>query len=102
MKKRKGYAARPLVSISRHALDRLREHWPSMNYMYDSELRFVLSDQILDAVSRDDYVVAPGGTYVPISIVGNEGYAVMVDSIVRTVLPTAWCKEVETIRSRRN
>lgn len=99
---KKGYRARPLVPINDHAIDRFREHWPAAGYLYNSEVQFLLSDQILDALERDDFIVAPGGVYVPISIMDEEGYAVLVDQRVHTVMPTSWCKEVEQVRRKKN
>lgn len=98
---RKGYRARPRVPIKQHALDRLRERWPDAAYMYDSELEFLLSEQVVDALGRDDFIVAPGGVYVPISFAGQDGYAVLLEQEVKTVMPTAWCREVDETRKKR-
>lgn len=102
MKKRKGYSARPLLPINQHAIDRFREHWPEAGYMYDSDVRFLLSDQLSDALDRNDYIVAPGGVFVPFSILDRDGYAVIVDRTVRTVMPKQWCEEVDKVRKGRS
>jgi hypothetical protein len=98
---KKGYRPRPLVPVNDHVYERFREHWPAAAYLYDSEIRFLLSDQILDALERDDVVVAPGGVYIPISVLGEDGYAVLVDQRVRTVMPARFCQEVEQVRKNR-
>lgn len=98
---KKGYRGRPQVPASPHAITRLRERWPETAYLYDSELKFLLSDQILDALNRDDYIIAPGGIYIPISILGSDGYAVLLNGQIKTVMPTAWCREVEKMRTKR-
>lgn len=98
---RKGYRGRPQIPVHPHALIRLRGRWPEAAYLYDSELKFLLSEQVVDALGRDDYIVAPGGVYVPISILGTDGYAVLLKGQVKTVLPVAWCAAVEKIRDRR-
>lgn len=69
--------------------------------MYNSEIQLLLSDQIVDALDRNDFVVAPGGVYVPISIMSEEGYAVLVDQRVRTVMPLRFCQEVEQARKNK-
>jgi hypothetical protein len=97
---RKGYKCRPTVPVRPHALERIRQRWPDTAHLYDTELRFLLSDQILDALHRRDAVIAPGGLYVPISIFGQDAYAVLLDQEVRTVLPSAWCNEVEQLRRK--
>lgn len=97
---RKGYKCRPTVPVRHHALERIRQRWPDTAHLYDTELRFLLSDQILDALHRRDAVIAPGGLYVPISIFGQDAYAVLLHREVRTVLPSAWCSEVEQVRRK--
>jgi hypothetical protein len=99
---RKGYSDRPSVPVKPHALSRFREHWPSSAYLYDSEIKFLLSDQIVDALGRDDYIIAPGGIYVPISVFGEDGYAVLMQQTVQTVMPLSFCKEVDATRTKRN
>jgi len=98
---RKGYKAHPQVPVIPHALERLREHWPDSSFMYDAELRFILSDQLLEALNKKDFVVAPGGVYVPFSLFGKDGYAVLVNQKARTVMPTDWCPEVDLVRKTR-
>ena len=98
---KRGYNSRPLVPMNDHAYERFREHWPSSAYLYDSEIQFLLSDQIVDALDRNDFVVAPGGVYVPISIMGEDGYAVLVEQIIRTVMPLRFCQEVEQARKNK-
>jgi hypothetical protein len=98
--KKKGYKPRPEVPINQHAIDRVREHWPASGYMYDSDIRFVLSEQILDALNSNKYIIAPGGVFVPVNVLGEEGYAVLLEGRVKTVMPLAWCKEVENVRRK--
>jgi hypothetical protein len=98
---RKGYRDRPRVPMNSHAIDRFRSHWPEAAFMYDSEVRFQISEQILDALARDDRIIAPGGIYVPISVLGRDGYAVLLNQRVVTVMPVDWCKEVDTTRKKR-
>jgi hypothetical protein len=97
----RGYRPRPQVPINDHALDRFREYWPGSAYLYNSEIQLLLSDQIVDALDRDDFVVAPGGVYVPISIMSEEGYAILVDQRVRTVMPLRFCQEVDQVRKTK-
>lgn len=96
----KGYRSRPTIPVHRHALDRVRQRWPDTTHLYDTELKFLLSDQIIDALRRHDAVSAPGGVYVPVSIFGQDAYAVVLNQEVRTVLPSSWCAEVENVRRK--
>jgi hypothetical protein len=100
--KKGGYKARPTVPISTHALERFRTHWPVAANLYDSEIHLMLSDQIVDALGRDDFIIAPSGVFVPIHIFDEDGYAVLVDQRVRTVMPLAWCVQVDQVRKKRN
>jgi hypothetical protein len=100
--RRRGYKKRPTVPVSQHALTRIRERWPNAAHLYNSELQFLLSDQIVDALARDDFIITPGGVYVPVTIFGDDGYAVLVNQQVSTVLPKKWCEEVDAIRTKRN
>jgi hypothetical protein len=95
-----GYRGRPYIQISDHALERVREHWPDAAHLYDSELRFLIGDQVADALSKNDFIVAPGGTYAPISVFGGDGYAVLIEGKVKTVMPVAWCAAVDKTRKR--
>ena len=101
-KRHKGYSSRPYVPIKPHALERFREHWPGSAYLYDSEIRFLLSEQVTDALGKNDYIVAPGGVYVPITVFGEDGYAVLINQHIRTVMPKAWCREVDATRIKKN
>ena len=102
MRPKKGYRQRPSIPIREHALDRFRQHWPVAAYMYDSEIKLLLSEQVLDAIGRDDVIVAPGGIFAPINILGEDGYAVIFNQEVRTVMPSSYCPEVNTVRQKRN
>lgn len=90
-----------MVPVTQHAYDRFREHWPESAYLYDTEIQLLLSDQIVDALDRDDFVVAPGGVYVPITVMSEDGYAVLVEQKVRTVMPLRFCQEVEQARKAK-
>ena len=100
--KHRGYKRRPTVSVQDHALERIRKRWPDAAHLYNSELQFLLSDQIVDALARDDFIIAPGGVYVPITIFGEDGYALLINQNVTTVLPKEWCPEVDRLRVKRN
>lgn len=97
MRKKKG---QPPVEVIEHALTRFHERWPECVHMSRGEVVRRVREQI-EARERDgDVVEAPGGLYYPISFLGRDGYAVLKDDRVKTLLPEEYCPEVNRIRAR--
>ena len=86
------------MKIGDHAIDRLRQ-WPGCNQLDDSRLRFLLRRQVKKAQERKDFVLTPGGTLFPVSFLGKDGYAVVKNEFIVTVLPGEYCPEANELRS---
>jgi len=56
--------------------------------------------QIDAAKRRGDVTHTPGGFYYPISFSGKDGYAVVNEGVLITLLPEKWCPEVNATRNR--
>jgi hypothetical protein len=89
------------IKMSEHALKRLRERWPSANSLDDRFLTELLLSQIEQADVVNDAYDTAGGRYYPISLQGEDGYAVVKDGAVKTVMPTRYCQEVDEVRNGR-
>ena len=83
-------------SVTPHALQRVRDRWPVK--AWPSEL---LNRELYRTINRSKRggieVKTPGGTYVPFSLAGLDGYAVFHDNRVVTVMPKDLCPEVNTV-----
>ncbi len=93
--------------ISRHALVRVRERWPQCNSLTEPAIKGQVRRQIYEAAERDDYVTAPGGVYFPITLMGQDGYAVLNKNdrgknIITTVMPEKFCAHVAEIRRAKS
>jgi hypothetical protein len=89
------------IRVSKHALERLRERWSGAACMEDQFLSELLLGQIKQADTVNDAYDAPGGRYYPISLQGEDGYAVVKEGEVKTVMPTEYCMEVDKVRNGR-
>lgn len=91
------------VKITRHALDRFRQRWPESHSEPESSLRKLLTDQIESAKARGDTTKTPDGLLVPISYLGNDGYAIIKaidkEEHVTTIVPEDWREELREIRN---
>jgi hypothetical protein len=88
----------PIV-VTEHALKQLRERWPSIRHMSDDELKRGLREQIARNEQNRDYNDLPGGRYSPVTFMGDDGFAVIKDNHVLTVLPEEYCQELQEVRN---
>jgi hypothetical protein len=58
-----------------------------------------VSRQLEDDVSNERVVRTPHGLYLPFSLLGEDGYAVVHENSrkVVTIMPTEYCKEVDKL-----
>lgn len=80
--------------VTPHALQRLRDHWADVRCMPKEKLIRALRQRLSDALDRNKQVKTPGGTYVPFSLGGQDGFAVMHGTQIVTVQPAEWCEEI--------
>lgn len=90
------------IKVSTHALERFRERWPTAQSLDDRFLSEMLLSQIKHADETNDAYDTAGGRYYPISLQGDDGYAVVKDNEVKTVMPVEYCKEVDEVRNGRS
>lgn len=88
--------------VSPHALERLRERWPAAQSLDDRFLSELLLSQIKHGDETNDAYDTAGGRYYPFSLHGEDGYAVVKDGVVKTVMPVKYCPEVDEVRNGRS
>jgi len=88
------------IVIEGHAVDRFRERWSDSAHLDDYTIRAMLTKQVDRALGSKDLVYVPPGWYLPISYMGQDGYAVLSRGRVQTVLPATWCPYIEGIRKQ--
>lgn len=89
--------------VTQHALRRIRERWPSTACLTQSDLLRRVSRCLKEAERRGEMVRAPGGTYVPFSVMDEEGFLVLRKKAVVTAVGADWCPEVnEYLEKKRN
>jgi len=85
---------KPLV-FTHHALTQFRDRWSDARRYSDAQLMQTLTERIDDARRSGRVVDTPSGRYFPFCFYGEDGFAVIVgEQQVVTVMPAAWCKEV--------
>jgi hypothetical protein len=89
------------VEVADHALSRFHDRWPECVHMSRSEVARRVLEQMKARERDGDVVHTPGGLYYPISFLGKDGYAVLNDRVVKTLLPEEYCPEVNNIRARK-
>jgi hypothetical protein len=80
--------------ITPHALQRARDHCADIRHLSDEQLIRMMKKRIHRSLDDEKKVQAPGGTYVPISLQGQDGFAVLHKLQVVTFLPEEWCEEI--------
>jgi hypothetical protein len=80
--------------ITPHALQRLREHWPELLGESDGHIVRIVKPRLRKALEDGKKVNTPGGTYVPLSVEGRDGFAVLHGLQVVTVQPKERCLEI--------
>lgn len=85
--------------ITDHALKRFRDHWPDSRGLSPTKLLYILKPRLRSALREGKRVETPGGTYVPITFEGRDGYAVLQALQVVTFAPLEWCEEVSKQRN---
>jgi hypothetical protein len=89
------------VAVNEHLIDRLRERWPDCLHEEENVLRHYIKQQVGEALRTQDFVRTPGGTYMPFSYLGKDGYVVVEGGEAKTVMPEEWCPEVAAVRRRK-
>lgn len=80
--------------VTGHAMERIRERWPSTSTLSHTRLLGYVAQAIQHAQKRGEVVLAPGGTYVPFTFGGEEGFLVIKKKSVVTAEGADWCPEV--------
>lgn len=80
--------------ISDHALKRVRERWPVAAALPKRDLLKRLASSIESAVQNKMCVKTPGGLYVPFDLGDEEGFMVIKEDCVVTIVPKEWATEV--------
>ena len=80
--------------ITPHAIERLRYHWKEARSYSDDRLIYELKKRIQCALDDHKRIKTPGGTYVPISLDGRDGFAVLHNLQVVTIQPVEFCQEI--------
>lgn len=82
------------IQLTDHALIRLRDHWPEARHFSTRYLTKTVRERIERALKEGKKATTPGGTYVPLSLEGRDGFAVLHDNRIVTFQPLEWCQEV--------
>ena len=85
--------------VTGHARTRFRERWPNGASCTDRYICSFIRKQVKDAMKRGDIVNTPDGALYPISFLGKDGYVLIMDSRVVTVMSEDWCPEANEVRS---
>ena len=80
--------------VTQHALQRIRERWPAASGAEPAQLLARIAHCIELASSLGEAVRVPGGTYIPFSYEGEEGFLVLKKKSVITAVGADWCPEV--------
>lgn len=80
--------------VTNHCLQRVRERWPSALRAPQTHILERIAECIAEAELRDELVNAPGGTFVPFSYKGEEGFLVLKKKSVITAVGVEYCPEV--------
>jgi len=88
--------------VSAHAFKRMKERWPTAAALSKRALLEWLASSIESARAANTYVRAPGGLYVPFELDSEEGFLVIKDDCVVTVLPREWAEEVSEYLKERH
>lgn len=89
--------------VTDHALARIRERWPAASRAPQTRILETVASSIKQAQSRGEMVRVPGGTYVPFSFRGDEGFLVLKKKSVITAVGADWCPEVVSyLEKKRN
>jgi hypothetical protein len=85
--------------VSEHAVEQFRARWPYSSTLNDGEIRRLLRDQV--GTEWPSRVRTPTGDHVQVTYAGDDGYAVVKENEVVTVLPKAFCPEVNEVYGGR-
>lgn len=75
---------------------RLRERWNVTSWS-NPQLQAHLVRAVAAAPRRRQFVDTPSGRYIPFSLLGEDGYLVLHENRVVTVLPRELCPEVTEV-----
>lgn len=78
----------------------MRKYWRHIQHMSDTDLCKVLLPRIDKALKSRKGIETPGGTLVPFSVEGEDGYAVLHGGQIVTVLLKEWCQEAQEIERK--
>jgi hypothetical protein len=76
--------------VTQHAIERVRTRWSGASVLSERALVSIISKSI----RQNRSISTPGGTYVPFSLLGKEGFLVIRRNRVVTVLGEEYCSEV--------
>lgn len=89
------------IRLTQHALGRLRARWDVQSWPTRSLLRHV-NKEAQRALRTGQAVNTPAGKYLFFSLLGEDGYLVMHQQDIVTVLPRELCPEVNEILEEKN
>lgn len=92
--------ARRRLFLTPHAISRIRKYWKRIRHMSDTELCKNILPRVDKALKGKRGIETPGGTLVPISLEGEEGYAVLHGGQIVTMLLKEWCQEAQEIERK--
>jgi hypothetical protein len=88
--------------VTRHALRRVRERWPAASRAPQTRILERIAECINRARDQGELVRVPGGTFVPFSYKGEEGFLVLKKRSVITAVGVEYCPEVtQYLESKR-
>lgn len=89
--------------VTDHALERIRERFPSALNAPKTKILERVAKCIDRARERDEMVRVPGGTFVPFSFFGDEGFLVLKKKAVHTAMTPDCCPHVVAhLEKKRN
>lgn len=86
--------------LTPHALSRMRKYWKCIRHISDVELCRCVLPRVDKALRGHKGIETPGGTLVPFSLEGEDGYAVLHGGQIVTVLLKEWCLEAQEIERK--
>lgn len=82
------------VYVTGHAIERVRLRWPSAAALSERDLVSRITSSIESAERSKKAIMTPGGTYVPFTLLGTDGFVVVRSGRVITAVGEEYCPEV--------
>jgi len=80
--------------VTGHAIERVQLRWPSASALSDRDLVARIASSIESAERDKKAITTPGGTYVPFTLLGKDGFIIVRRGRVITVVGEEYCPEV--------